>query len=546
MERYRTLIVDDEEMIRNGVSRLVASCGEEWEVVATLSDGREALEFINCCKGKIDLLITDVKMPEMDGLTLINEIKKEYAFFCLVISGYEDFQYVKTAMREGAIDYLLKPIDRSQFRERMSEIKRKIIEQHDRNNRWREMEKKSELLRQSEQIQLLSYVTSAGIDITRLGYWVNEFPKGICGLIYFSLDALPVKARDYKAKDWAAFDYVVENIIKELMHITAKENVGDSWCWRGESTDFWAMIQLPITTDRGLINQIVEKAAIKIRAAIREYTPFTISVSVSEAIFDLYTLPDSITQARTLMNYRLMYGGNQFFSADLKRDTMYTGPVRDKEMYQIRNRLSQAIAQASEDNAVKAMRELFHKLEQQVDPVILQRCIQNIYFGIQMAGSESEMQEGVLEEGLRSIKRSPSLQAIKLIIEQVVKKRIQQVKALRLLESPGPLEQAKSLITDKLHEELSVKRIADHVFMNPTYFCRYFKMQTGETILDYITRMRIDKAKTLLADPVLKLHEISLLVGYQDVKYFSGLFKQWVGETPSQYRKHEYAKLELS
>lgn len=544
MESYRTLIVDDEEMIRNGVSRLVASCGEEWQVVATLSDGQEALNFINSCNGKIDLLITDVRMPEMDGLTLINEIKKEHDFFCLIISGYEDFEYVKTAMREGVIDYLLKPIDRNQFSERMIEIKGKITELHNRNNRWREMEKKSEQLKQSEQIQLLSYVTSAGLAIDRLGYWVNEFPKGIYGLIYFSLDAMPVKAREYKAKDWAAFDYVVENIIKELMLTSAKESAGESWCWRGESTDFWSMIQLPITSDQGLITQIVEKAAVKIRAAIREYTPFTISVSFSDAISDLYTLPDSISQARALMNYRLMYGGNQFFSPDFKRDTLYTGPVRDKELFQIGNRLSHAIEQGLEDSALKCMRELFLKLDKQVDPIILQRCIQNIYFCIQMAGSENEMQEGVLEEGLRSIKRAPSLQAIKLIIEQAVKKRIQQVRAIRVSESHGPLEQAKALIKDKLHEELSVKRIADHVFMNPTYFCRYFKSQTGETILDYITRMRLDKAKVLLADPALKLHEISLLVGYQDVKYFSGLFKQWVGETPSQYRKQENARLE--
>ncbi|MNC17321.1 HTH-type transcriptional activator Btr [compost metagenome] len=83
---------------------------------------------------------------------------------------------------------------------------------------------------------------------------------------------------------------------------------------------------------------------------------------------------------------------------------------------------------------------------------------------------------------------------------------------------------------------MTIKRIADTVFMNPTYFCQYFKLQTGETVLDYVTRVRMEQAGRLLRDPLVKLQEVSREVGYQDTRYFSRLFKQHYGQLPSHYR----------
>src|SRR5262245_38134907 len=99
MTTIKVLIVDDEARIRRGIERLVLSCGEAWEVVATASDGREALDYFEQTGGGVDLLITDVKMPEMDGLTLIKEAKKRFSFYPLLISGFDDFTYVQTALR---------------------------------------------------------------------------------------------------------------------------------------------------------------------------------------------------------------------------------------------------------------------------------------------------------------------------------------------------------------------------------------------------------------------------------------------------------------
>nr|WP_249316549.1 AraC family transcriptional regulator [Bacillus sp. FJAT-50079] len=105
-----------------------------------------------------------------------------------------------------------------------------------------------------------------------------------------------------------------------------------------------------------------------------------------------------------------------------------------------------------------------------------------------------------------------------------------------------PIHQAKAWINNNLSENITIKKLADHVYLNPTYFCEYFKAQTGDTVLNYVTKKRLHEAKELLEKTDLKIYDVATRVGYQDTKYFSRLFKQWTNQSPSQYReKHANA-----
>ncbi|OME87951.1 DNA-binding response regulator [Paenibacillus sp. FSL A5-0031] len=544
----RTLIVDDEEMIRNGIARLIRSCGEGWEIVATLSDGKEAMDYLHQSQGAVDLLITDVKMPVMDGLTLISEGKRHYSFFPLVISGYDEFQYIQTALREGAVDYFLKPIDREQFKNRMAEIKVKIESGRFQHMKWNEMERKSEELKTSQQVQLLSYVTSAGLDISRLGYWVDEFPKGRYVLQYVGLDALPVKTRSYTPKDWEAYVYVLENIIKEMVEKCSNESEIIGWCWRGDDSNFWILLHL--SEAYGENNGLLEKTSIElsgqIRSAIQSYTPFTVSVSCGSSIEDLYLLPEAKDQALSLMYYRLLYGGNQLFGRDgIQFKTESSSDQMDNELVHIAQRMKQAVEQVNEQAAVQFTKEFFARLEKMDSPAAIQRAIMNAFILIHSVGVEMKVNTPMLdslESRLQTIKRAINLNELKVELDQQIAQLVLEMKRMRQSGSMKPIEQAKAWIIANLQEDLTIKRIAEQVYMNPSYFCRHFKTQTGETILDYITGLRMEKARELLIDSQLKLYDISVQVGYQDVKYFSKLFKQWSGETPSKYREQKFSK----
>lgn len=538
MQAIKTLIVDDEEMIRNGIARMIRNCGEIWEVVAALSDGKEALDFLQRSEEPVDLLITDVRMPELDGLTLIHEGKQYHSFLPLVVSGYDDFQYVQTALREGAIDYILKPIDRDQFRERIESIRTKIDAGRTEHMKWTAMEKNTEKLKNTQQIQLLSYVTSAGLDIAKLGYWVDIFPAGGYSLLYISLDAPPEQAQSYTVKDWEAFAYVLENIITELVVECSDENGGQGWCWRGSDSNFWALLQCP-QTDPEL--ETVKELSRRIRSSVQLYTPFTVSVSCGDVMEDLYLLPEAKKQAESMMHYRLLYGGNQWFQPHtLRLGISSSDDPLESELISLIQRMKLAVEQINEGEALQLCEELFTALRSMNMPQAISQTVQNAYILIHSISLERHLAlqpVGSLEEGLQAIKRAADLKRLKREIEWLIIHIIRGLRTIKQSVGIETIEQAKAWISANLEENLTIKRIADHVFLNPSYFCRMFKMQTGETVLDYVTGLRMSKAKELLANQQLKLYDISSQIGYQDVKYFSRLFKQWVGHTPSKYRE---------
>ncbi|WP_050183437.1 response regulator transcription factor [Domibacillus robiginosus] len=121
----RVIIVDDEPKLRRGIERLIRADGEEWEIIGSFGSGKQCIDIINSMKMSFDVVFTDVRMPIMDGLTMLKELnsKTSAEFFTVIISGYNDFSYVQTALREGAVDYLVKPVDRSELKKRLTQIK---------------------------------------------------------------------------------------------------------------------------------------------------------------------------------------------------------------------------------------------------------------------------------------------------------------------------------------------------------------------------------------------------------------------------------------
>lgn len=543
MKAVRILIVDDEAMIRRGIERLVLSCGDGYEVIGTFADGQSALDFLHGIQGAVDLIITDVRMPEMDGLTFIKEAKKQYSFFPLLISGYDDFEYLQSALREGAVDYILKPVNREQFRTRMMAIRDKIITNRMHWQKWTELERQGEQLKRARQTQMLSDITATGKDPSRFGYWVNEFPNGRYVMLNISLDDLPVKARSFTIEDWKAYTFALENIIGEMVSYHLPQNIRQGWWWRGGDSDFWALLYSPEDGKSGHLTAEVSGFSMQIRSSIQKFTPFSVSIGQSDVIEDLYMLPNARQQALSLINYRLLFGGNQVFRSTIEKHAeTRPGSKLDSGVYQPVQHLRRSIEQARMDEAEIEVQRVFGEVGKMESPASIQRAIQ--YMMIQIHSVWMEHSSGnelavSLEDALQNVKKAANLSQLREHVTDLLGMAIRHIQQARQKENAKPVEQAKSWIEENLCSEITIKKIADSVYMNPTYFCQYFKMQTGETILDFVTRKRMEKAKELLCNPILKMYEISARVGYQDTKYFSRLFKQWTGQSPSQYRDQQ-------
>lgn len=543
MSAIKVMIVDDEPRIRRGVERLIASCGEDWEVVAALGDGVEALAYMEEHDGGVDLLITDIKMPEMDGLALIKEGRSKFGFSPLLLTGYDDFEYMQTALREGAIDYLLKPIDREQFRERMDALKDRIGQERLRRQRWSELNRKADKLKETRRKQTLASITSSeGEDLSHLGFWTDDFPRGLYALLYISLDAMPVKTRAYTDNDWKAYYYALDNIIEEIVsggteHSGAAGYAAEAkgWSWHGRSSDFWVLLWQPAAGGGEELERQTQETADAIRTAVRSYTPFTVSVAYGGLVEDLYLLPDAKQEALSLIPYRLVQGGNRTFTPALGLGH-FSGKL-DAEL-KLLEQLKQAIGQNKEEEALARSKELFALLEKLDSPAAIQKTVQNAVVLLHSVGLESCGRACFsVEEALAAVKRANHLQELRTELNGLIHVSLRQIREMREQSSALPVEQAKSFIEDHLGGDLTIRQIAEQIYMNPNYFCQYFKQQTGETVLDYITRRRMEMAARLLRDPSIKLQELSERVGYMNSKYFGRLFKQWSGDSPSKYRE---------
>lgn len=126
MERIKIIIVDDEPKILKRIVRMVEAQGEIWDIIGAFSDGIEAIEKIEQKKLIFDLLLTDVQMPEISGLQLINRLKEKFSFESIIISGFDDFVYLQTALEEGVSNYLLKPIHRDQLKDVLLQAQKKL------------------------------------------------------------------------------------------------------------------------------------------------------------------------------------------------------------------------------------------------------------------------------------------------------------------------------------------------------------------------------------------------------------------------------------
>lgn len=538
-KKIRTVIVDDEARLRRGIERLVLSCDEDWEIVGSFSSGNECLEAFQQTELSFDLLITDVKMPGMDGLTLIKEMKKTSSFQAMVISGFDDFQFLQTAMREGASDYMIKPIDRDEFKAQLKKIREKIMTQWDELHHLEEIELKAFQLTYVKQIQKLSHITwQQDIDLS-LFEWTKELPTGDYLLLYISMDNLVSKAKSFHKEDWNAWTFAIENIFDEMMNKLKHSSI-QSWKWNGEDLSFWLLLHVDDKQSKSL-EEISVQFAEDLRANIKQFTPLTCSIAVSQKIEDLTLLSSVKDELLTFIQFRLLYGGNQIFSNSAIEKWKENKSGRDNK--EVENKINKIIISLDSMNQETTKREIssfLNMIETLESPKEIEQSLQLL--GIQIINYMIKNARGkdefpLIQEVFKLTKKMVNFIELKNEVYEWIKKVLHILERKTDTQNLDHIDIAKKWMINHLDQNITIHKIASQVYMNPTYFCEYFKSQTGETVLDYVTRIRIEKARELLRTTDLKIYDISVKVGYTDTKYFSKLFKKYYGEVPSKYKE---------
>lgn len=535
----KIIVVDDEELIRKGLVKVLSNFITEFQVLGEATNGFEAMELIG--REIPDVVITDVKMPHMDGVELVKELERRYPEIKkIVISGFGEFEYVRETMRYGALDYLLKPLDDEQLISLLKKITSFI--ESDKKQRRAEsnlQEKLNEGLPFLKEQFIFELITTSKFnrdDIDqKLELYEIKLNPGKYWVIIASLD-------NYR---WICREAGVEATKGMLLKVKSCFDEVLGRCYEPISCSFPGgqiyLISTP-AEDPKFIQDVLEGGLASLELNAPE---IRVTLSLGPPCDDILCLTKSYQQAVALLRQRFYSEKSGIISyrsiikptsnSDSKTD-LFIDILNNLEL-SLRNCL-----EVGEHHQVSAIFNEFSALFKrfQFDPLEVVKLLIEVY--VRLQSSYPEFGKSLIElYGLEDSypKNLESFDTYDFLLGENIKlytEVIKKIVEIRNRKDKRLVKIIKDYINENYHEPISLNMIAENIYLSPSYISDLFKKQTGENITDYLAKVRIEKAKILLKDLQIKSYEIGEMVGYKDPAYFSKVFKKVVGVSPNEYR----------
>jgi two-component system response regulator YesN len=540
---YRILVVDDEPIHRREMVNMIRSLRNSYEV-AEAANGLNALEILN--NEEFNIIITDVKMPLMDGLQLIEALDKRVNRIKVVIlSGYDYFDYAKRALKLGACDYLLKPVDEDTIEAMLRRVE-ELLEIQMAGDKTREK------LQEQLSIAYPVYVDNA------MNKWINgELSedeakklggvfenKGYCRFILLQVSCLEANT-----------DYNNTSNINEEMKSYLRDNVFNHLEQFGHKLSFFIenkslIIAGSITSleceDNDYTNRL-EHQLKQLAAIIYEERHIKIKTGVSSAHNCMFSQFDAnaeaYRQAYTEAVNALEYGfyktrAVNFYSENEVIPGMNTLEISSSLETKIKN----AVMSNDKNIAGEVIRNELRRVIENGKPIPdkIRSYAEELIFTF-MNSVFHTLGKMHCSELTAKIKQTLAtcidyMELVKLS-EYFVSDIFEAAEVISKSKSSYIVQKCVNYINEHLHEDLNVEVLADKFHFNVSYFSTIFKKNMGIGLSDYITDTRMQKAAQLLSLNNEKVYKIARKVGFCDVKYFYKIFRKKFGVTPNHYRK---------
>lgn len=532
MSVYTIVIVDDESIIRRGLRRTIETRGSaRFSVVGSAGDSEEALAMIMSMRP--DIIVTDIKMPGLSGIDLIKSCRAMgLNAKVLFVSGYDDFNYAKSAVQLGASGYLLKPVNPVELIEYLERVAVEI-EKEKRISVHLEASRKPLLQHIIE--ALLSGEWTAGKDsMLYLQEYTEPFVERENVVVVFQIDQYAVKEK--------AIDLDEREKRKKRAYKTAKEYLSTEYRflpYYSKNDQFVFLLGLDIFQSSlqevlDSINAVCDKVC--------SHMGTSLTAGIGNIYYGLDNISQSYREARVALSYKHIKGcgrGILFYDVPTKE----VENVSNRRIDGIRQELINKCVVGDESSCMLALDSLKEEFLTGVT-------------SLQNAKHE------ILNTLLALVKRSASLHGTAKIADSEVVRCQQMICAAETVENAlrelqvvmleicrdvagekdgqpkwiirGALEYMKMNYSDV---SLRLQDVADHLFVNPMYLSALLNKEIGKGFSDCLTEIRIKKSLELMRSPELKVYEIAEKVGYSSLNYFSQCFKKYTGYSPRDYRE---------
>lgn len=541
----KIFLAEDEVIVRETIKRMIPWEELGFELVGEAADGEMALPLL--IRQQPDLLITDIKMPFMDGLTLARLAKKEIPGLKVVIlSGYDDFNYAKQAIGIGVEDYLLKPITKNALIERLSEIRSRY-----------EHEKTQKEYYEKFQREMQAYEKNSSRDFFE-------------ALVGGSMDMMEV----YKRAEKLGLDIVAEAYNVLIFTMNCDEDFSgqrDEYSsWEAESLEllenFFAghssamLFRSNIFSYGVLLKGQRETIEENTRACVDEIRKILSRqdgrrewfLAVGQSVDRLSQIQKSYHTASRAFSQRYLYDENILYYDEMETMEHPGGQAETEDNAYLQkvdvNALNPAILQKFLSNGLQEetenfVKDYFYAIGQEPMESLVFRnyVILNVRFSVisfikGLGCDTNEMESADTEEVLAESGKNmeSAIAYAKKMISQAIEIRDQNSGN----KNRSILKTAVDFIDSHyMDEEISLNTVANVANVSSNHFSALFSQNMGQTFIEYLTTLRMNKAKELLRCTGMRSSEIAGEIGYKDAHYFSYLFKKTQGMTPSDYRK---------
>lgn len=541
----KIFLAEDEVVVRETIKRMIPWEELGFELVGEAADGEMALPLL--IRQQPDLLITDIKMPFMDGLTLARLAKKEIPGLKVVIlSGYDDFNYAKQAIGIGVEDYLLKPITKNALIERLSEIRSRY-----------EHEKTQKEYYEKFQREMQAYEKNSSRDFFE-------------ALVGGSMDMMEV----YKRAEKLGLDIVAEAYNVLIFTMNCDEDFSgqrDEYSsWEAESLEllenFFAghssamLFRSNIFSYGVLLKGQRETIEENTRACVDEIRKILSRqdgrrewfLAVGQSVDRLSQIQKSYHTASRAFSQRYLYDENILYYDEMETMEHPGGQAETEDNAYLQkvdvNALNPAILQKFLSNGLQEetenfVKDYFYAIGQEPMESLVFRnyVILNVRFSVisfikGLGCDTNEMESADTEEVLAESGKNmeSAIAYAKKMISQAIEIRDQNSGN----KNCSILKTAVDFIDSHyMDEEISLNTVANVANVSSNHFSALFSQNMGQTFIEYLTTLRMNKAKELLRCTGMRSSEIAGEIGYKDAHYFSYLFKKTQGMTPSDYRK---------
>ena len=534
IRKIKVFLVEDEVIIRSGVKKSINWEQEGYEFVGEASDGELAYPMI--LKEKPDILITDIRMPFMDGLELSRLVKKELPDIkILILSGYDEFEYAKKAIKIGVTEYLLKPISAAKLTEVLNAVAETIRQENEEKNLletyFAEMRENTE----RDKMRLFEKLLMGDLS---MGEILEAGER--CGM---NLGASCYKIVLFKILANLENHVYAEQMVDACSSVEQAASMMEGVYVFQRGVEGWAF--LLTAQDEKSMEESAKILYQNLKQAMKNYTQLEYFGGIGSTVPRIRSLKQSFREADRAFAARFVEEANQIISQkEFEKSQMEEG-LKMQGVVQIgksREMLQKFLSNGTREE-VKAFSDAYiSRIEEENirstmvrQYVVIDVCIVILSF-CERISSANRLQEEA-EELQKMMQKIHSLSEIKKYVVRLLNEAIELRDAESGRRYSDLIAAAKKEIENHyMTEEISLNTVAISVGMSPSYFSSIFSKEAGKTFVEYLTEVRIEKAKELLMCSSMKTSEIGYEVGYKDPHYFSYIFKKVQGCSPKEYR----------